>query len=136
MKRTLLVALTLVLAVAFTTSAFAGADRKDVQATFKNEQVEANLLAGINSNNSGLRTSAAMMLGDLRSSNAVLPLMRMLKNESDERGRIVAALALYKIGSPVGIYAVKQTARFDNSERVRKLCALFYQEFQQVRSES
>jgi HEAT repeat protein len=135
MKRTLLVVLTLVLAVAFTTSVFAGPDRKDAQATFKKEQVEANLLAGINSDNSGLRTSAAMMLGDLQSEKAVLPLLRMLKNESDERGRIVAALALDKIGSPVGIYAVKQTARFDNSERVRKLCTLFYQEFQQTRND-
>ena len=115
MKRTLLVALTLVLAVAFTTSVLAGTERKDAQATFQKEQVEANLLAGVNSGNSGLRTSAAMMLGDIRSTKAVIPLLRMLKNESDERARIVAALALYKIGSPVGIYAVKQTARFDNS---------------------
>jgi HEAT repeat protein len=93
--------------------------------------VEANLIAGVQSDNFGLRTSAAMMLGDLKSSNGVLALMSMLRNDTDERGRIVAALALTKIGNPVGIYAVKQTARLDANERVKKLCALFYQEFKQ-----
>jgi len=38
-------------------------------------------------------------------------------------------LALYKIGSPVAIYAVKQTIRFDQSERVSKLCASFYSNY-------
>ena len=131
MKRTLLVALTLVLAVALTTTAFAGADKKDIQPTWQTEQVEANLIAGVQSSNFGLRTSAAMMLSEFKSSKSVFALMRMLRNESDERGRIVAALALIKIGDPVGLYAVKQTGRLDVNLRVRKLCALFYQEHEQ-----
>lgn len=110
MKRTELVALILVLAVSLTTTAFAGADKKDYKPAFQMEKVEANLIAGVRSDNFGLRTSAAMMLGDLKSERAVLALMSMLRNETDERGRIVAALALTKIGHPVGIYAVKQTA--------------------------
>jgi hypothetical protein len=129
MKRTVLVALVLVLAVTLTTAAFAGTDKKDFKPTIQMEKVEANLLAGVKSDNFGLRTSAAMMLGDLRSEKAVLALMGMLRNETDERGRIVAALALTKISNPVGIYAVKQTARLDGNERVKKLCALFYQEY-------
>jgi HEAT repeat protein len=72
-----------------------------------------------------------MMLGDLKSERGVFALMSMLRNDTDERGRIVAALALTKIGDPVGIYAVKQTGRLDGNERVKKLCALFYQEYQQ-----
>jgi HEAT repeat protein len=131
MKRTLLVALTLVLAVALTTTAFAGADKKDVQPTWQTEQVEANLIAGVQSSNFGLRTSAATMLSEFKTSKAVFALMGMLRNESEERGRIVAALALIKIGDPVGLYAVKQTGRLDENLRVRKLCALFYQEHEQ-----
>ena len=131
MKRTVLIALTLVLAVTLTTTAFAGTDKKDYKPTFQIEKVEANLIAGVQSDNFGLRTSAATMLGDLKSERGVLALMSMLRNDTDERGRIVAALALTKIGDPVGIYAVKQTGRLDGNERVKKLCALFYQEYQQ-----
>jgi len=131
MKRSLLVALTFVLAVALTTTAFAGTDKKEVQPTWQTEQVEANLIAGVQSSNLGLRTSAAMMLSEFNSSKAVFTLMRMLRSDSDERGRIVAALALMKIGDPVGLYAVKQTGRLDGNVRVRKLCALFYQEYEQ-----
>lgn len=130
MKRTLAVVTALALFVAFTTTAFAGGDKAASKPAFNLERAEANLIVGVQSDNLGLRTSAALMLGDLRSTTSVFALMGMLKNDTDERGRIAAALALYKIGSPVGIYAVKQTARLDDSGRVRKLCALFYQQFQ------
>jgi HEAT repeat protein len=133
MKRTLLVAIAVALVVTFTTTAFAGANKTEGKPAFKIEVVEANLIMGVQSDNLGLRTSAAQMLGDLRSKKAVFALMGMLKNDTDERGRIAAALALYKIGDPIGIYSVKQTARLDDSGRVRKLCALFYQDFQDSR---
>jgi HEAT repeat protein len=129
MRRTVLVALTLVLAVTITTTAIAGVDKKEYKPAFQMEKVEANLIAGVQSDNFGLRVSAANMLGDLKSTGGVLALMHMLRNETDERGRIVAALALVKIGDPVGIYAVKQTGRLDSNDRVRRLCALFYQEY-------
>jgi HEAT repeat protein len=85
-----------------------------------------NLLIGLSSENLGLRTSSAQMLGDMLSQKAVFPLMSMLKGDEHEEARIVAALALSKIGSPVGIFAVKQATRFDESERVRKMCSNFY----------
>lgn len=130
MKRTIVVTIALALVVALTTTAFAGADKKESRPAFNLALVEANLILGVQSDNLGLRTSAAQMLGDLRSKKAVFALMGMLKNDTDERGRIAAALALYKIGDRIGIYSVKQTARLDDSGRVRKLCALFYQDFQ------
>lgn len=133
MKRTMMVTLSLMLAVALTATAVAGSGKSAPQPAFNKEVVEANLLAGVQSENFGLRTSAAAMLGDLKSSQAVIPLMRMLRSESDERARVVAALALFKIGDPVGIYAVKQTGRLDDNDRVRKLCALFYNVFEHTR---
>ncbi len=96
----------------------------------------ANLLVGLNSDNYGLRTSCAFMLGELKASNAVIPLMKMLHSEKSEDARIIAALSLYKIGNPVGIFAVKQAGRFDESERVRKMCSNFYVNFQQRESTS
>lgn len=89
----------------------------------------ASLIIGINSDNFGLRTSSAYMLGELQCEKGVIPLMRMLKSEEREDARIVAALALLKIGSEKGIFAIKQAIRFDDSERVRRQCANFYHVF-------
>ena len=86
----------------------------------------ASLIMGINSDNFGLRTSAAFMLGELKCEKGVIPLMRMLKSEEREDARIVAALALLKIGNEQGIFAIKQAIRFDQSDRVRRLCTNFY----------
>ncbi|NWF87927.1 MAG: HEAT repeat domain-containing protein [Ignavibacteriaceae bacterium] len=89
----------------------------------------ASLIMGINSENFGLRTSAAFMLGELKCEAGVIPLMRMLKNEEREDARIVAALALLKIGDAKGIFAIKQAVKFDQSDRVKRLCTNFYNSF-------
>ena len=87
---------------------------------------EENLLVGLNSDNFGLKSSSAQILGDIQSKKAVIPLMRILKDSHDERLRIVAALSLYKIQDARGLFAVKQAVKFDDSARVRKLCNNFY----------
>ena len=84
------------------------------------------LLVGVESENFGLQTSAAFMLGEIRSSKAVIPLMRMLRNSDKEEARIMAALSLYKIESAKGMYLVQQAAKYDSSERVRKICQTLY----------
>jgi len=91
----------------------------------KDNTVET-LIMGLNSDNIGLKSGSAYMLGELKLKQATIPLLRVLHNEKNEEIRIAAALALYKIGSPVAIYAVKQAIKFDDSERVSKLCASFY----------
>jgi hypothetical protein len=90
----------------------------------------ASLIEGLNSQNLGLKSSSAYMIGELQLSEAVIPLLKILHQDKNEEMRIAAALALYKIGSPIAIHAVKQAIRFDESERVSKLCASFYSEFQ------
>ena len=114
--------LILLLISLITFSAFAGNN----QGYKVNDCTVASLIMGINSDNFGLRTSAAYMLGELKCEKGVIPLMRMLKSEDREDARIVAALALLKIGDARGIFAIKQATRFDDSERVRRLCANFY----------
>ena len=91
----------------------------------KDNTVET-LIIGLNSDNLGLKSGSAYMIGELKLKQATIPLLRVLHNEKNEEIRIAAALALYKIGSPVAIYAVKQAIKFDDSERVSKLCASFY----------
>ncbi len=90
------------------------------------KQVIDNLLVGLQSDNLGLRVSCAYYLGEYNSAEAVIPLMNMLHSEQSEEARIVAALALIKISSDKAHYAVKEAAQMDDSQRVRKLCARFY----------
>jgi hypothetical protein len=94
----------------------------------KDNTVET-LIMGLNSSNVGLKSSSAYMIGELKLTEAIIPLLRILHTEKNEELRIAAALALYKIGSPVAIYAVKQSIRFDESERVSKLCSSFYNDY-------
>jgi len=97
--------------------------RMNVQ--IKDNTVET-LIMGLNSDNIGLKSGSAYMIGELKLKQATIPLLRVLHNEKNEELRIAAALALYKIGSHVAIYAVRQAIKFDESERVSKLCASFY----------
>jgi hypothetical protein len=89
------------------------------------ENSVSSLLMGIQSDNFGLKTSSAFMLGEIRASRGIIPLMRMLHSDKEE-ARIMAAVSLSKIDSDKGMFAIKQAARFDDSERVRKICLSLY----------
>ena len=54
---------------------------------------------------------------------AVLPVMRILKQHSDEGMRILAAVALQHIGGERARYAVSRRALYDVSERVSRNCS-------------
>lgn len=90
------------------------------------ESSVASLIQGLHSDNEGLKSSCAYWLGEYRITESVIPLQNLLNNDKSERVRISAALALYKIGTPKSIFTVKQSIRFDESERVRRLCSIFY----------
>ena len=88
--------------------------------------VEDNLIVGLNTDNLGLKTSSAYMLGEYGTSKSINSLLKVLKSGDTEEERISAAMALVKINTEQAMFAVKQNAKFDDSARVRKLCALFY----------
>lgn len=115
-----------VLILVLSKATFAGDGKSEVNV---NESTIASLLEGLASDNMGLKSSCAYMLGELKVTEATIPLMRMLHNDVNEELRISAALALYKIGTPISVYAVKQAGRFDESERVNKLAHNFYTEY-------
>ena len=93
----------------------------------KYDLVVENYLTGIKSDNFGLKTSSAYYLGELKSSDAVIPLLKILSNdEEDVRTRITAALALYKIGDGRGIYRLKTMSRFEDNKRLADLSQKFY----------
>jgi hypothetical protein len=90
------------------------------------KQISENLLIGIQSGNKGLCASSTYLLGELCCKQSVIPLLRLLHNSEFDEIRILAALSLCKIGDARGIFAVKRSAVFDESERVKRLCGLFY----------
>jgi len=89
------------------------------------------LIQGINSDNPGLRSGCIYMIGKLCCDRAVVTLLDILHNDPSEEMRILAALSLYKINDSRGIYAIKQAIRFDESERVSRLCETFYRAYLQ-----
>lgn len=120
----------LVLLTIFFLSSISYAKNNPANNTILNKQlVEKNLLMGLNSENQGLQLSSAYFLGEVKSQNAVIPLMSLLHSGKTEEIRIMAALSLYKINSPKAIYAVQQAAKFDSSERVRRMCLNFHREY-------
>ena len=94
--------------------------------TIKQDLAIQNLLIGLDSDNAGLTSSSAYYLGELSSAEAVIPLMKILRNAKQEELRISAALALLKIGDERGIYAIKRAIVFDESKRVSDMCEKFY----------
>jgi len=96
---------------------------------YNRDLVIENLLNGVNSGNHGLRMSSAYFLGEIKADEAVIPLMKILKNDQNEEARIMAALSLLKIGDSRGLFAIKRTIQFDDSERVKKMCSIFYQDY-------
>jgi hypothetical protein len=76
------------------------------------------------------KEQSAYLLGEARCPKAVIPLMSMLRNGLESE-RIVAALALCRIGDARGSFAVKRAAEFDESAKVRRLCAWYYDQYVQ-----
>lgn len=115
----------LVLMLILSVSIFAG--NKNLEEKYKT--IEDNLLVGLKTDNLGLKVSAAYFLGEMKSERAVIPLMKMLKGNTTEEEKLIAALSLAKIKSEKGMFAVKQRIKFDDSKRVQRLCDIFYKNY-------
>ncbi len=127
MKNLVTILTALIFTITLSTTAFAGDNSTKKYAYTQN--TITSLIEGLNSDNRGLKTSCAYLLGELNVTEGIIPLMRLLRNDESEEVRICAALALYKIGTPISIFAVKQAIRFDESDRVSKLAAKFYYDY-------
>ena len=117
--------LLLLLCFVFVSSSSAAEPVKEKR-TINRDLAIQNFLIGLDTDNEGLTSSSAFYLGELSSSEAVIPLMKILRNSEQEKLRISAALALLKIGDARGIYAIKRAIVFDESKRVSDICEKFY----------
>jgi hypothetical protein len=101
----------------------------------KKSAIVDNLTVGIESQNTGLHTSSALVMYDLISesylessdaSKAMIPLLKLLNEGKTDEERIAAAVALYQLGNPIGIYRLRGVAVFDDNERVATICKNLY----------
>ncbi len=107
----------------------------------KKTAIVDNLTVGIESDNYGLRTSSADVLFDLihdaylksdDASKAMIPLLVMLEKGQTDEERISAALALFNLGNNIGIYRLRGVAKFDDNERVSKICKNLYYSYHKL----
>jgi hypothetical protein len=103
--------------------------------TEKKSAIVDNLTVGIESDNTGLHTSASLIMYDLinksylqssDASKAMIPLLKLLKEGKTDKERIAAAVALYQLGNPIGIYRLRGIAVFDSNEKVASVCKNLY----------
>ena len=94
------------------------------------EVIESNLLVGLEVGNAGLTSSCTYFLGELKSENAIIPLMKILHDSDNSKLRQGAVLALYKINSDKGLYAIKQAMELDDDAQTRKISKVLYYQSQ------
>jgi hypothetical protein len=114
--------------VAFATVSFAQAN-KEIIVSAKYKTIEANYLAGLNSNNNGLKVSSAYFLGNMKSHKAVIPLMKMFRNEKNDGAKLIAAWSLLKIGDSRGVFLVKRESELGNCDGIRCMLDHLYQDY-------
>lgn len=87
------------------------------------------LKQGIKSDNPGLRKSSIYMAGLYKIDEAVDALTEQLAKEKSSGTKILIALALYNIGNPDGMEAVKELAKRDSDKEVKRMSTVLYREF-------
>lgn len=107
----------------------------DLAKTTHKTAIVQSLNLGIKSDNEGLRTSSAVIIKQVidnslirpaEFSSSLIPLLRMLENGKTEDERIAAAVALLSLDNSIGIYRLRGSARFDESEKVRSVSKNLY----------
>lgn len=87
------------------------------------EEYNQYLLKALKDKNLGIRSSAAQILGERKVEAAVKPLTKMLKTEEHYAVRIVAAVALYQIGTDEVLSIFKERIKRDRNKTVRHVLA-------------
>ena len=82
---------------------------------------EQYLIQSLTDQNLGRRASAARILGENKTAEAIEPLFTMLKNEDDYRLRIVAAVSLYRIGDHSILQALEEIAKKEQNKTAKQV---------------
>jgi hypothetical protein len=128
MKKSFLFIVFFVSAFALLTTTFAQAPPVNISAK-KIAVMEVNLLAGLDSDNHGLKVSSAFFLGEIESDRAVIPLLKMFSEEEDPGAKFVAAWSLLKIGDKRGVFRVKREAERSDPNSQTNIYEYLYKDF-------
>ena len=90
------------------------------------------LISALKADNFGWRVDAARLLGEAADTEAVKPLIDVLKNDENSSARISAAVALAKIGDGSALNALKRAAKYDANKTVRTVSIGAYIELEKM----
>jgi len=88
-----------------------------------------NLIAGIHSENDGVRRNSIYFAGYYKIVETEEALIAQLKKEKDPSTRILIALVLYELGSEEGLLVVKDLSLNDKDAKVRRITTQIYSEY-------
>ncbi len=94
-----------------------------------NKHALENLVAGIHSDNTGVKRSSIYFAGKYRIAEVENVLIDQLHKEEDASTRILIALVLYEMGSTDGLLQVQQLAQNDEDARVRRMATHIYNDY-------
>ncbi len=86
------------------------------------KKAEVNYVAALQSDNLGVKQSAASYVAEYQLKGAVEPLIQVLKFDKVESARMSAALALASLDDVQARAAVEEAALYDGSDKVVKFC--------------
>jgi len=110
-------------------SSSASAQKRSISDVTDNEYALKNLIAGIQSENNGLKRSSIYFAGKYRIAEVENVLVNQLEKEVNPSTRILIALVLYEMGSTEGLLAVRQLAQNDDDASVRRMATHIYNEY-------
>lgn len=112
------------------------AQKNSIKDVTPNKHALENLIAGIQSDNLGVKRSAIYFAGKYRIAEAEDALIAQLKTENDPSTRILIALVLYEMGSEAGLLEVKNLSLYDVNAKVRRMATHIFNEYLVNDSES
>jgi HEAT repeat protein len=115
------------LAAVLTSSGYA--QKNSIKDVTPNKHALENLVAGIHSDNTGVKRSAIYFAGKYRIAESEEALIAQLKEENDPSTRILIALVLYEMGSEEGLLEVKDLSLNDKDAKVRRMATQIYTEY-------
>ena len=105
------------------------AQKNSINEITNNEYALKNLVAGIQSDNTGVKRSSIYFAGKYRIAEAEDALINQLNEEEDAGTRILIALVLYEMGSEEGLLEVQKLSLNDEDAKVRRMATQIFNEY-------
>ena len=105
------------------------AQNNSIKEAIDNKYALKNLVAGIHSENDGVRRSSIYLAGYYRIIEAEDALIDQLTDEKNASTRILISLVLFELGSEKGMQEVKNVSVNDGNAKVRRMATQIYNEY-------